>query len=809
MIKTKWNDNWRFWKERDAFELVWEVSQDAKLVALPHDAMLEEYAYEKSRNSGQSAYRDGGVYYYSKEYIPDEADREKTLMLLFEGVYMNAMVYVNAELAAKRPYGYTGFYVKLNEYLRYGQKNEIRVIVRNSGMPNSRWYSGGGIYRDVYLLKGDKTYIRPDGCFIDTEAADTMATLSVRTELVNRSLCSRALTLETIVKDAKGETAAKEQTHVTMFEGESRLLRCRMTVDEPKLWSEDTPYLYTVELKLYEGKQLLDSHSERYGIRTMALDAKRGLRVNGKTVNLRGACIHHDNGIIGAISLYDAEYRRVQKLKETGFNAIRMSHHPAGPQLLRACDELGMYVMDECFDMWNRCKTENDYALFFDQWWEQDVDAMVRKDYNHPSVILYSVGNEIPEIGTSHGAKVCHDIVEKIKSLDMTRFTLASINGLFAIGDVQPMVVSEAVGDVVAPESGGNVNDFMAVMFGNMDKILLHPEVSRRLEAACAATDIAGYNYMTERYDYDSEHYENRVLLGSETYPRQIAENWRHVKTKPNLIGDFTWTGWDYLGEAGIGVAEYGGSGDGMGTPYPCQISYTGDIDITGFRRPAAYFKEIVFGMRKAPYICCQRPQYFGQTPNMTPWSMTDAIESWSFSGYEGKPIKVEVYAPGDEVELLVNGKSLGRQPAGEAAGYRVFFDANYEAGKIQAVAYENGQEIGMMELLTAGDGAQLSVTATPGVEGELCYIDMAHTDAQGVLITEEELEITVRMEEDGADNAVLRVGSGNHSPLLDYKDGKTLTWNGRAQAIVRKVDKNVQNNAIIESRYGVQSVTV
>lgn len=807
MQRIKWNDNWMFWKENDAFELVWTVSGDAKRVTLPHDAMLEEYAYAESRNGSNTGYRDGGVYYYSKTCTPQESDSEKTLMLLFEGVYMNAMVYVNTELAAKCPYGYTGFYVKLNDYLRYGQENEIRVIVRNSGMSNSRWYSGGGIYRDVYLLAADRTYIRPDGCLIDTERVDELAVLAVRTELVNRGFGYRSLTLETIVKDAEGEAVASERTPLTLFEGESRTMRCRVAVEEPKLWSERTPYLYTVELYLYEKETLLDRHTETFGIRSLSLDAKRGLRVNNETVKLRGACIHHDNGIIGAVSLYDAEYRRIAKLKEEGFNAIRMSHHPAGPQLLRACDELGMYVMDECFDMWNRCKKENDYALFFDKWWEQDVEAMVRKDYNHPSVILYSVGNEIPEIGTNHGAKVCHDITEKIKSLDHARYTLASINGIFSVGEVLPQIAAEitekGAGD------GGNVNDFMASMFGFMDKLLLHREVSGRIDAACAGTDIAGYNYMTERYDYDSEHYPNRVIVGSETYPRQIAENWKHVKEKPNLIGDFTWTGWDYIGEAGIGVAEYGGSGDGMGTPYPCQFSYTGDIDITGFRKPASYYKEIVFGLREAPYICCQRPQYYGHRPNMTPWCMTDAIESWSFAGYEGKPIQVEVFSAGDEVELFVNGNSVGRKPAGEAVEYRVFFDTVYEAGKIQAVTYRNGQEIGMAELVTAAAGADLAVSVTQGREEELYYIDIDHVDAQGRTVTEDDVEVTVRIEGSDSCDTVLRVGSGSHSPLLDYKDGRTLTWNGHAQAIVRKVNKSVHNIAIIESRYGVKSVEI
>lgn len=816
MKKIKWNDGWRFWREKDAFSLVWEVPATAKPVALPDDAMMEEKARADSPNGGNTGYRDGGVYSYAKYYAPDEADRQKTLMLLFEGVYMNAMVYVNGQLAAKCPFGYTGFYVKLNDFLNFGQENEIRVIVRNFGMPNSRWYSGGGIYRDVWLLEGGPTYIRPDGCRIETESVDGPVVVAVAAEAVNRSMEKRLLRLAVSLEDAGEKVVAEETIAFALFEGEGSTVRCRMAVDDPKLWSDTSPYLYTAVFSLYEGDTLLDSHRERIGLRCLSLDAERGFRVNGRTVKLRGACLHHDNGIIGAVSLYDAEYRKIAALKEAGFNAVRISHHPAGPALLLACDELGMYVMDECFDMWNRCKRSNDYALFFDQWWERDVEAMVRKDYNHPSVILYSVGNEIPEIGTPHGAKTCRDIAEKIRSMDRTRFTLSAINGIFVIGDAVRQIAADVLGKDVSGEAGGNVNDFMSVMFGNMDRLLLHPILDERLAMACACTDIAGYNYMTDRYDYDSEHCRNRVIVGSETYPKQIAENWKHVKAKPNLIGDFTWTGWDYIGEAGIGVEEYGETKEGLGKPYPCQLAGTGDIDITGFRRPVSYFREIVFGLREAPYLCCQRPQYYGQTPNMTPWCMTDSIESWSFPGFEGKPIRVEVFSAGDEVELFVNGASVGKKPAGSAVGYRTFFETNYEAGKLQAITYRNGKEIGLAELLTAEAGEKLSVKVEEGVCGDLIYLDMAHVDENGRTVTEEELEIRVRLEcpeaeggEVSREDAQLFVGSGNHSPLFDYRDSRTLTWNGRAQAIVRKVNKNVHYIAIVESRYGVESIII
>lgn len=804
MKVEKWNDGWLYWKEEDAFALVWEISPEAKKVTLPHDAMLEEYACEESRNKGNTGYRDGGVYQYSKELAPKEAERDLVFMIRFEGVYMNAFVYVNAQLVTRHPYGYTGFYVCLNDYLKFGQKNEIRVVVRNSGMANSRWYSGGGIYRDVYLLKGDRTYLRPDGTFITTETLeDAAAVILVENEICSKTYGLREIYLETAILDPSGTQVAAEKVPVTVMEGEQRKLECRFYIEKPKPWTAETPSLYKMIARIYDDTQtLIDEKEESFGIRTLRVDAARGFRVNGKPVKLRGACIHHDSGIIGAATFYDAEYRRISKLKEAGFNCVRMAHHPSAPALLRACDELGMYVMEEAFDMWDRCKAENDYALFFDQWWESDVEAMVRTAYCHPSVILYSVGNEIPEIGTGHGAKRCHELTSKIKSLDKTRFTLAGINGVFSVGEMIPQVVSDVVGNN-GDGQGGNVNDFMAAMFGNMDKIVNHPEVSRRIEKACASTDIAGYNYMTDRYEPDGKAFPNRVIVGSETYPPAIAENWKIIKRNHHVIGDFTWTGWDYLGEAGVGVISYGESGAGMGMPFPCQIAYTGDFDVTGFRRPASYFREIVFGRRTEPYLCVQRPQRYGQLQHPTPWSLTDAVESWSFPGYEGKPVVVEVYAPGDEVELLVNGASVGRQKAGEEAGYRVLFETVYEPGTIRAVSYENGKETGSMELVSAGAPESVRAEVTTGIRGELYYIDLLHCDKEGRLITEEDILITLTTDAE----VELHTGSGSHSPLMDYKDGKTMTWNGRALAIVRKTNREEQTELKLETKYGVETI--
>lgn len=786
MKRELFNDNWYYWEEGNAFALVWKMDSSARLLSLPHDAMIEKKRNPKSINSGNTGFYDGAVYNYAKEFTPAEDMKDKTFILHFDGVYMNTFVYVNAQLAGKWNYGYTGFDVKLNDFLNFGQKNEIRVIVRNSGMANSRWYSGGGIYRDVYLFSAGDVYLRPDGCRIHTESIDDgVGLIKVRTSIISRKSVRSDLTLVRRVKDAEGKVIVEEATPVTVYEREERELSTRFAIENANLWSDESPYLYQLETALYEGEKKIDEDSISFGIRTLSVDAVRGLRVNGKTTKLRGACIHHDSGLVGASTYYDFHYRQIKKLKEAGFNAIRMAHHPAAPVLLQACDELGMYVMDECFDMWSRCKTPNDYGLSFDKCWEQDVEAMVRNDYCHPSVIMYSVGNEIPEIGTPRGVQIAMQISEKIRSLDETRITLSSINGIFAVGTD----LGDILGDILEPEEkkrmtlpDGNVNDFMATMSHTAD-VLRHPTVTQRLDAAAAATDILGYNYMTDRYELDMKERPSRVIVGSETYRSAIARNWKYVKENPAIAGDFVWTGWDYLGETGIGIPSYTHAGDGFGTPYPCIMAYTGDIDITGFRKPASYYADIVFGSRKQPYVCVQDPVHYEDPVNKTPWCFTDALENWTYDGMEGKPVHVEVYSAGDEVELTINGNSVGRKPAGESVDYIARFDVDYQPGTIKAISYENGKEIGCFEIKTAGQTSLVS-SVEEGITGKVFFINVESRDSEGNLKYEQGTRVTAKVE---VGQARLFMGSGNHSPIEGYTHGEAKLYNGRAQVVIVK----------------------
>ena len=794
MIEQKWNEDWKFWVDKYSFALVWDIPEIARDITLPHDAMIEKPANPDSLNGGNTGFRDGDVYTYVKMLHAPEEYKEKTIMLKFEGVYMNAFVYVNGQLAAKSPFGYTTFYAPLNDFLKYGEDNEIRVQVRAGAMTNSRWYSGAGIYRDVYLLESGLTHIVPEGVQVKTENADeTYATLKVATELENKTAVSQELTVETVIKDADGNVVAKECTVATIFGQETRTIKQRILVEKPSLWSAENPTLYTYETKVYEnaeGKNLLDEATGTFGIRTLAVDAKRGFRVNGETVNLRGGCIHHDSGLLGAATYEDAQYRQILKMKEAGFNAIRMSHHPMAPAMLRACDEIGMYVMDETFDMWNRLKSNYDYGLYFQEWWEKDVTAMVRKDYNHPSVILYSVGNEIPEIGTDKGAQTCQEISDKIRSLDDTRYTLASINGVFAAGDAVDQIVADVAANLSAEDKiDGNVNDFMSLMDAHMDEIVVHDAISKRLEKACAGIDVAGYNYMTARYEKDGETYPNRVIVGSETYPPEIARNWDLVERLPHVIGDFTWTGWDYIGEAGVGIPAYKWGEGGFGAGFPAQLAYPGDFDITGFRRPASYYREAVFGLSKKPYIAVQNPTHYGEFLIKTPWIISDSTANWNWNGMEGKPAIVEVYAQGDEVELFLNETSLGKKPAGKEAGFRTLFETTYEPGTLVAVSYENGQEIGRSELATAGAERVLAVeqevyAGLKHSEQELVYVQVEMRDQNGVLAADDNQKITLSVD---GEVEVLGFGSGNPKPNYNFNEGVTELFGGRAQIIMKK----------------------
>ena len=482
----------------------------------------------------------------------------------------------------------------------------------------------------------------------------------------------------------------------------------------------DDPHLYTGHATLLDGDDVVDEESTTFGIRSLAVDAERGLRINGEPVLLRGACVHHDNGVIGAATIDRADERRVELLRAAGFNAIRSAHQPMSKAMLAACDRLGMLVMDETFDMWMQTKSEDDYALRFADWWEADVEAMVRKDVNHPSVIFYSIGNEVPDGSTPAGLHLGRALADKVRALDDTRFVTQAVTGLLVGGPELFDEIRDAATATGTDEDTG-INTATMNLADYMHSAMRSPVVADKTSEAFSYLDVAGYNYMSTRFELDRELFPQRVIVATESQPPTVDTDWAGVLRNPNVIGDFTWTGWDYLGEAGIGRIEYGEQPSALGMAafggaYPWLTARCADIDITGHRLPQSYYREIVFGRRTDPYLAVQRPEHHGKTVvHSSPWSWSDVVSSWSWDGHEGAPVVVEVYADADEVELSVNGRSLGRQPAGAEHRFRAEFETAYEPGVLAAVAWRDGHEIGRAELRSATGPVLLDARVRPG----------------------------------------------------------------------------------------------
>ena len=780
MIRVSFNDGWEFRPRVSPFAELGGAAAPYQPVPLPHDAMIGQP--RAAAEGGASAYFPGGAFEYRKAFAVPEEYRGKRILVEFEGVYRDAMVYVNADYAGQRPYGYSLFRVDASPFLRFGQDNEIRVEAR--AHKDSRWYTGAGIYRDTWLLAGGPVRIAADGVRVTTPDIDTeRAVVEVATRVENDSIAIRTAGLRTEVRDAAGNVVAADESPVSVLSSEPATARQRLYVSGPALWGPDSPALYTASVTLTGESGEADAETVAFGIRSLRLDPERGLRINGETVKLRGACVHHDNGILGAATFPRAEERRVQLLKDAGFNAIRMSHHPMSRAMLDACDRLGVLVMDESFDMWTSAKSDFDYSLDFPQWWERDLEAMVAKDVNHPSVVAYSIGNEIPETGSPAGAAWGRRLAEKVRALDGTRYVTNAVNGMVA-------VLSDLAAMRSRASEGAGVNTLMADAGDAMNAVSASDLVTRRTAESFSVLDIAGLNYAEARYPLDHDRFPNRIIVGSETFPARIDGNWRLVKKYGNVIGDFTWTGWDYLGEAGIGRPQYltaDGSRPSFTGPYPYLLAGCGDIDITGHRRPASYYRQIVFGLRARPYLAVQRPEHHGKTFAGTPWAWSDSIASWTWPGSEGSPVTVEVYSAADEVELLLNSRSVGRQPAGESHRFRAEFETVYEPGELLAVAYAGGTETGR-DLLRSAAGpvllrAEADRQAISADGGDLAYVTLTLADQAGTCCTHADRPVRVEVSGQGV---LLGFGSADPSTKERFDATERRTYNGRALAVLR-----------------------
>lgn len=794
MIRQDFNKQWLLGDATTAFQVLIDRmgKKTQKQVNLPHDAMISAERDKDSPGGGAIGFFLPQDVEYKKKFYVSEEDKGKVFFVEFEGVYTNAVVRVNGNYAGKCGQGYTDFFVRINDYLEYGSDNEISVNVWNSAQPNSRWYTGTGIYRNVKLLVGEPLYIVPDGLRVTTlDAEKDLAALRIETDLKNEEVMAKTGYLITKIKDTEENIICEDKVKFTVRSGEQITVEHNIYLKNPKLWSPDDPNMHICEVVVNVDGEEVDYDSTKFGIRKLQLDTVNGLRINGKSYKMKGGCIHHDNGVLGAATFEDAEERRVRLLKDAGYNAIRSAHNPISKALLDACDKYGFMVMDEYSDIWTVNKSKHDYAFQLPDHWEDDLERLVKRDYNHPSVIMYSIGNEIPETGKKITAGIARKFIEKIRSLDTTRYITNGINPMVSCMD-RLIEIAVAHGGNKGEVKGEEINEIMSNFKILKEVINQSPIVDAAIEESCDMLDIVGYNYATSRYSRDHAKHPNRILVGAETFPADLVENWEEVQKHPHVLGDFSWTAWDYLGEAGLGNIRYPDTKDQFYGAYPWVTAWCGDFDITGYRRPVSYWREIVWGGRNhVPYIAVQKPERYGQEAIPSTWSFTDAISSWTWPGYEGKNVIAEVYSDADEVELFINGKSLGKKPVGDE--FKQFYckwDTVYEAGQIEAVSYIGGNEVGRYKLCTAGAPKLRVSKETDSIRAgsnDLCYVNIELVDEAGNLNCGEDKVVSLNVE---GPAVIQGSGSGNPTTEENYFDSKHKTFYGRALAVVRALEE-------------------
>ena len=767
-----------------------------KPVTLPHDAMLAEPRTALSAGGTNTGWYEGHDYEYRRTLTVPENELTDTHILEFEGVYHNAEVWLNGQKAAFRPYGYTNFYVDCAPYLHAGE-NELRVIARNADQPNSRWYSGAGIYRPVQLWKARGAHITLNGVKIRTLSLDP-AVVEVRVKT----------TAPGTVRLTVDDLPAMQQES----DGEAVFT---LTLDNARLWTPETPNLYTCRVSFAD-----DEVTETFGVRKVEWGTD-GFLLNGKRYIIQGACIHHDNGLLGAVCDPDAVARKVRLLKENGYNAIRSAHNPCSKALLTECDRQGVLVMDEYIDHWYIHKTEHDYVDYFNDWWRQDLTDMVEKDYNHPCVVLYSTGNEVSETAQKRGIALTKEMTDFLHGLDDSRPVTCGVNIFFnflsSIGFgvySDEKAKKEAERAEKAKQRGEKAAKKKAVgsqFFNNLAGLLGDEFMKRgatlhgcdvKTRDAFANMDIAGYNYGIYRYKHDLKKYPQRLILGSETFCNDAYKFRELAKQEPRLVGDFVWAGMDYLGEVMVGSWEYADYAETFDGGLGWVSAGSGRIDLTGKPLGEALYTRVALEADNGPYIAVCPVNHTGDRHSPSAWKMTNAMPSWSWTGCEERKANVEVYARAARVELVLNGHTVGSKTLKNDCLAK--FSIPYESGTLEAVSYDAADhEIGRCKLQSAGGTTRLTLDAEePTVKpGHLCYVRLRYTDENGITkpLARGSIQVQVR--------GGTLVGLGSACPFNkhSYLDSETDTYYGEALAIVRMGDGDAMTIAASDGEYSAE----
>ncbi len=785
------------------------MPKQTKQVDLPHDFMIESDVKADSVNGANTGFFSGGTVTYTK-YIdaPEEWEGER-ILAAFDGAFRDVTVILNGHIMGRHHYGYTPFSVDLTSRMNLGKKNRLAVLVSNDAEPNSRWYSGGGLYRHVHLLTAPKLHIAPDGIFAYTShIVGEDAFVAVETTVENHTsedhdiwvnLMFRNVPAEDQEEDAAETIAAKGAVKVHVPAGSSAVARTQVTVEQAKIWDIDHPDLYRITAQLVTARPtdqesqmcVTDEEETTFGIRTISMDSKNGFMLNGRTVKLKGGCIHHDNGILGAASYRDSEYRKVKLHKENGFNALRFAHNPVSKEMLDACDRLGMVVIDEAFDTWIMPKNRHDYCRHFEAEWKEELKNFVVRDRNHPSVIIWSIGNELPEQGgLSDGYQTSAELTEYVRTLDHTRFVGGALCSFFNGLDDEDTGKFWASLQEEVMKNGGSLS--------NLDGKFGREIWNDYTENFVAPWDVVGYNYLNYHYGEAAELFPNRVICCTESKPREFEAYWSDVEKYPYVIGDFEWTSHDYIGEAGIGKRMYVEPGQEASAMqalhyagYPWRTAGAGDFDLCGFEKPQLAYKRIIWGSRET-YIACHNPAVYGKVEILDRYGWTDCAHSWTWDAEAGSKVQAEVYSSAEEVELLLNGVSLGKKKAGKENHYKAVFELTYEPGTLEAVSYTDGAEISRDLVVSAGEPAGIRIrpeqtalhqTILPANGQALCFATVEVVDAQGNPVPYVEKEVVACVE--GA-ASLAAFGTGREKTEENYTTGKTIAYRGKILAVVR-----------------------
>ena len=751
------DEGWRFHRGDVANgEAVNFNDNDWRKIDLPHDWSIEDILNTNSPfnpdviNGVSVGFTTGGIGWYRKKFSIPSSEKNKKVYIQLDGVYMNADVWINGVHLGNHPYGYTSFYYDISDKIINGD-NVIAVQVKNEGA-TSRWYSGSGINRHVWLEIVNPIHIAQWGTYITTNnVSKTSANIRIKTNVVNETNENKNVRLVTFFINNKGVKVSASSSSKIISANSEFTFDDNAKISSPALWSVDFPARYKAISKVYVNGKLSDNISNTFGIRKISFDAVHGFLLNNKPMKLKGGCFHIDNGPLGARAIDAAEIRKVALMKASGFNAIRCSHNPPAPAFLDACDSMGMLVIDEAFDCWNNGKNDSDYHLYFNDWWQRDLQSMLLRDRNHPSIIMWSIGNELPFMGNKRVDDAAKILADYVRSIDATRPVTAAVNS-----------------------------------------------VSEKMDNFFSALDVCGYNYAYDHYVPDHKRKPNRVMFATESFALTQFDYWMSVLDHPWVIGDFVWTGFDYIGESSIGWRGYPQDKNF----YPWNLAYCGDIDICGWKRPQSYYRDALWKKNQLSVFVKPPKPSFPLNPDRASWSMwqwNDVVADWNWQDAKDSPLEVNVYSSCDEVELFLNEKSLGKKQTNRSTKFMAIYQVLYKEGQLKAVGYTNGKKVNESILKTAGKLARIKLSANRKIikaDGrDLCYITAELVDENGVMNPKADNLLHFSIE---GDATIAGVGNANPMSVESYQQPQRKAWRGRCLVVIQSSHK--AGNIIIKA---------